>query len=117
MTVQCDAFFAIGSTHDICQDYALALNISNRSLLIVSDGCSASPSTDIGARILSRCAAQVLLEERNVTRAFFHTRESGSGALRRKRPSRSWRACKRVSRRPSWREGAGRWQERERAST
>lgn len=67
MTVQCDAFFAIGSTHDICQDYALALNISNRSLLIVSDGCSASPSTDIGARILSRCAAQVLLEECSIS--------------------------------------------------
>ena len=48
-----DAAFTIGKTHAVCQDYALAQNASDTSPLRatwLSDGCSSSPHTDIGAR-------------------------------------------------------------------
>lgn len=44
-----DAFFTIGSGHTICQDYALA--VENR--IIVCDGCSTAPHTDVGARLIA----------------------------------------------------------------
>lgn len=48
------AAYAIGSSHTVCQDYARAG--SDRALL--SDGCSGSPDTDIGARLLVTAALQ-----------------------------------------------------------
>lgn len=47
-----DSAFYIGTTHKICQDYA----ISTIGTAILSDGCSSSKNSDIGARILSRVA-------------------------------------------------------------
>jgi hypothetical protein len=69
-----DAFFAIGKTHMVCQDYARAGKIAlkhNRPIsdpssvwhnydlreqrqvyAVLSDGCSSSPDTDFGARLL-----------------------------------------------------------------
>ena len=47
-----DAAFVIGDTHTVCQDYAFSLMIEDRGYLMVSDGCSSSPHTDIGARLL-----------------------------------------------------------------
>jgi hypothetical protein len=44
-----DCAFYIGTTHDVCQDYALA----KTDTVVVSDGCSGSPYTDIGSRVLS----------------------------------------------------------------
>lgn len=44
-----DAFFAIGKTHTVCQDYAVA----RKECVCVSDGCSSSPDTDIGARLVA----------------------------------------------------------------
>lgn len=62
MTVA-DSHFAIGKTHDVCQDYAIGedpaqsgLN-GSLALAIVCDGCSSSPDTDWGARFLARAAA------------------------------------------------------------
>lgn len=49
-----DSFFTIGKTHKICQDYALV----EPGILCVSDGCSSSPNTDFGSRILVRCAME-----------------------------------------------------------
>ncbi len=49
-----DSAFCIGKTHDICQDYALhgtTIN-DNYQYAIISDGCSGSPNTDIGSRII-----------------------------------------------------------------
>src|SRR5579859_7684801 len=43
-----DAFFIIGKTHAICQDYARA----SRSRIQISDGCSSASNTDFGARFL-----------------------------------------------------------------
>lgn len=58
MRVNTDSFFSIGNGHVIdgvpCQDYALTcdgLHLGSK-LAVVSDGCSASPDSDIGARIL-----------------------------------------------------------------
>lgn len=45
-----DAFFAIGRQHHVCQDYATAGN----GVVALSDGCSSSPHTDMGARFLCR---------------------------------------------------------------
>jgi hypothetical protein len=55
-----DYYFRMGSTHSICQDYALAGESNGVAYAILSDGCSGiskpeqpgSPYTDIGARFL-----------------------------------------------------------------
>jgi serine/threonine protein phosphatase PrpC len=51
-----DAIINIGSTHTICQDYAIA----RENYVILSDGCSSSRDTDIGARLLVRALDQTL---------------------------------------------------------
>lgn len=45
--------FYIGKTHEICQDYTMH-GVDPIPYIVVSDGCSGSPHTDIGARILTR---------------------------------------------------------------
>lgn len=60
-----DTFFTIGSTHNICQDYAIDGDSYKGGLAkdadfkyaIVSDGCSSVPDADFGARLLSKAAA------------------------------------------------------------
>ena len=47
-----DCYFGIGSTHKICQDYAIAAN----GLIIVSDGCSTVVHSDFGSRLLTKAA-------------------------------------------------------------
>lgn len=54
-----DAIINIGSTHVVCQDYAIA----GRDYVILADGCSSSPDTDIGARLLVRALDQQLSEQ------------------------------------------------------
>ncbi len=59
-----DAFFTIGKTHKVCEDYARAGDIPfrgdgpDRTYAIVCDGCSSSADTDIGARFLALGAIQ-----------------------------------------------------------
>ena len=63
-----NAFFAIGTSHDVCQDYARA-GVTRRGLglaekrcfAVVSDGCSSSAHSDLGARLLT-CAAMHALD-------------------------------------------------------
>ena len=55
-----DCAFMIGSTHLICQDYAIARNDPTSLYVVVSDGCSSSPDTDIGARLVARAASQLI---------------------------------------------------------
>jgi hypothetical protein len=68
-----DASFRIGAAHAVCQDYALARNRPPGEpraesgpracpYVILSDGCSSSPDTDVGARLLVRAAEQALVE-------------------------------------------------------
>jgi hypothetical protein len=47
-----DTFFTIGKTHTICQDYAE----HGEDHVIVCDGCSTAPESNIGAILLSRAA-------------------------------------------------------------
>lgn len=49
-----DSFLAIGKTHHICQDYVRVHDPEGKAkpFCLLSDGCSASPDTDIGARFL-----------------------------------------------------------------
>jgi hypothetical protein len=51
-----DSFFTQGSSHKICQDYAIHIN----DCVIVSDGCSSAEDTDFGARLLARAALQTV---------------------------------------------------------
>jgi hypothetical protein len=72
-----DSAFQIGASHMVCQDYSLAgadllpavpskrLDTQARPYVILSDGCSSSPDTDIGARLLVKAAEQTLRESRN----------------------------------------------------
>lgn len=48
-----DVFFAIGRTHEVCQDYA---TVYRGDRVALSDGCSQSQHTDFGARLLCRVA-------------------------------------------------------------
>lgn len=61
MILNADSFFTIGSTHKICQDYSNAgINdyglVANPTFAAISDGCSGSSNTDIGSRIVVKCA-------------------------------------------------------------
>lgn len=47
-----DIFLDKGTSHFICEDYAL----HGKDYIIISDGCSSSKHTDVGARILSHHA-------------------------------------------------------------
>ena len=58
-----DSAFTIGTTHSICQDYAIAVNDGTTSYAIISDGCSTSKNTDIGARLLVQAAVQIISSE------------------------------------------------------
>lgn len=44
-----DAFFSIGKAHRVCEDYAIA----GADFAVVSDGCSGSVNTDVGARFMA----------------------------------------------------------------
>ncbi len=59
-----DCHFWIGNTHDICQDYAAAGRRESAAgafpFAVISDGCSSSPKTDWGARILVDAAEKWL---------------------------------------------------------
>jgi len=57
-----DIFFTQGSTHKVCQDYAISNRrdkdglITGRAFAIVCDGCSGAEDSDFGARVLARAA-------------------------------------------------------------
>lgn len=51
-----DSYFCIGSTHDVCQDYASSS--PGYLMAIVSDGCSSETDTDFGSRLLVRAKEQ-----------------------------------------------------------
>lgn len=66
-----DSAFQIGSSHAVCQDYSLAgawlpsahaEARGSRPHVILSDGCSSSPDTDIGARLMVKAAERTLRE-------------------------------------------------------
>ena len=54
-----DCFFSLAKTHIVCQDYA-AVGAEPLPHLVVCDGCSSSPDTDIGARLIAKSAQKAL---------------------------------------------------------
>lgn len=56
-----DAFFRMGASHQVCQDYAVSGTLAGVPYAALADGCSSSPDTDWGARFLVR-SAQLRLE-------------------------------------------------------
>ena len=67
-----DAAFVIGDGHTVCQDYASAFTVEDRAYIMVSDGCSSSPHTDIGARILTHQVMACLAAGMRVQQALFN---------------------------------------------
>lgn len=55
-----DSYFEIGSTHLVCQDYALSGNYKDMFYGIISDGCSSAEYSEIGASILCHGAKYCL---------------------------------------------------------
>ncbi len=55
-----DHYYTIGNSHTSCQDYALSGVVQGGAFAIVSDGCSSSPDSDVGARFLSLSAKRTL---------------------------------------------------------
>lgn len=54
-----DAYFAIGKTHTVNEDYARSSGPnSKRHSAVISDGCSSSPDTDFGSRFLTIAAME-----------------------------------------------------------
>lgn len=61
INMKTDSYFEIGSSHEVCQDYALSRALSDSlSCAVISDGCTMSHKecgqVDFGARILSHVA-------------------------------------------------------------
>lgn len=54
--------FTIGRGHSVCQDYALSVAETRTHAVILADGCSSSPDTDIGARFLAKAALSFLYQ-------------------------------------------------------
>lgn len=55
--INTDTFLRIGSSHAVCEDYVLS-GAHQLQYVILSDGCSSSPSTEMGSRILCYLARQ-----------------------------------------------------------
>ncbi|MDM8547771.1 protein phosphatase 2C domain-containing protein [Candidatus Venteria ishoeyi] len=60
MNIHLDQHYITGHSHRVCQDYSLKGRVNEQSYLILSDGCSASENTDIGARLLCLSAQSLL---------------------------------------------------------
>lgn len=56
-----DCAFRIGKTHPVCQDYAVARSGDGAAFVLLADGCSGSPDTDIGARLLVKSSERILI--------------------------------------------------------
>ena len=61
-----DTFLQIGSTHPMCEDYVL----TGENFAIISDGCSGSKNTDVGARILCYSAASIIKQAHSIIETF-----------------------------------------------
>lgn len=60
MIFNSDSHFEIGNGHTYCQDYAVHGSLGDYRWGIVCDGCSGSPYTDVGARLIARKADAII---------------------------------------------------------
>jgi len=57
-----DSYYEIGSSHKICEDYALHGMVNDTlAYAIVCDGCSSSDRVDVGARLIAHQAERFIL--------------------------------------------------------
>lgn len=64
--INTDAIFLKGTDHLVCQDYATNFGSNKEnSHIIVCDGCSSSPMSDVGARLIALETAQIISIEKN----------------------------------------------------
>ncbi len=54
--MSCDSYYEKGSTHLVCQDYALSGSFKGIEYGIVADGCSSADHSEVGAQILCHVA-------------------------------------------------------------
>ena len=54
-----DSFMTIGNSHEVCEDY-IYHSFQADPYMILSDGCSSSKNTDVGARVLVHSARNIL---------------------------------------------------------
>lgn len=59
--METDSYYEIGSSHKICQDYCISIQEDKIAYAILSDGCSSSKDSAIGACLLSILAKSVIL--------------------------------------------------------
>ncbi len=64
MKIHLDHLLKIGKSHKVCEDYIIS-GYDPVPYIILSDGCSSSPDTDVGARILCLAAKQYLKYNRD----------------------------------------------------
>ncbi len=60
--VKVDSYYVMGQSHLVTQDYAIS-GTEPFPYIILSDGCSSSSHTDIGARLLAMAAKQYLTKK------------------------------------------------------
>lgn len=58
-----DSFFFGSRSHKSCQDYARSGTINNKCYAIIADGCSSSPDTDFGSRLITLSAVDTIKNE------------------------------------------------------
>jgi hypothetical protein len=56
-----DSYFEIGSSHIVCQDYALSGSYDGMTYSIISDGCSEAEHSEIGAQIICHVAKHTII--------------------------------------------------------
>lgn len=81
--------YVIGQAHTVCQDYAVAGVQGATAYAIVADGCSSSPDTDVGARLLVKSAERSLLRASRGCAALFHQAEHEAAARQALRYARA----------------------------
>lgn len=67
--IKLDSFFTIGKTHQVCEDYVIH-GEAPVPHIILGDGCSSSPNTDFGARLLTHTAKNMI--EETMTKGLQH---------------------------------------------
>ena len=60
--MESDALFLMGTGKAVCKDYATHHRAAEWGAAIISDGCSQSPKSDIGARLLAECFLSLLVD-------------------------------------------------------
>jgi len=62
MQLHYDHHYSIGLTHQVCQDYVMGGEVPT-PFIVLSDGCSSSPNSEMGAKILTLTTQQILKNE------------------------------------------------------